>query len=242
VLSATTRVSVVGDSRLAISAGDQTFTVVEVTPWVFQQVDGQERVVFRPEGGGMVMLIASTPVYAYTKVAWYDAPTAHVLLVVVCVLLFLSALLLWPLGFVLRAVRRHARSRKVGRNVDREGVQTAAPGERASKRMAGGLRPWLARWLAGVLCVLNVLFLLGLLLILSNTAELAFGITPLLTTMFILAFVSAILTVGVVVCALLAWRGRFWSIGGRVHYTLVALATLAFAWELIYWNLLGMGA
>src|SRR5436305_11322737 len=104
VLSAMTRVSIVGNSRLAISAGNQTFTVVEVTPWVFQQVDGQERVVFRPEGDGMVMLIASTPVYAYTKVAWYDAPTAHGLLIVVCVLLFLSALLLWPLDFVLLAL------------------------------------------------------------------------------------------------------------------------------------------
>ena len=30
--------------------------------------------------------------------------------------------------------------------------------------------------------------------------------------------------------------------GWRVHYTLVALATLAFAWEQIYWNLLGMAA
>jgi CubicO group peptidase (beta-lactamase class C family) len=245
VLSATTHVSVVGNSRLAISAGDQTFTVVEVTPWVFQQVDGQERVVFRPKGDGMVMLIASTPIYAYTRVAWYDAPTAHMLLVVVCVLLFLSALLLWPLGFVLRAARRRARSRKVGRGVDREGVQTAAPapqGEQTSKRMAGGLRPWLARWLAGVLCTLNVLFLLGLGLILSNPADLAFGVTPLLTTLFILALVSAILSVGVVILAFLAWGERFWSVGGRVHYTLVVMATLAFTWELVYWNLLGMRA
>ncbi len=238
VLSAMTRVSIVGNSRLAISAGDQTFTVVEVTPWVFQQVDGQERVVFRPEGDGMVMLIASTPIYAYTKVAWYDAPTAHGLLVAVCVLLFLSALLLWPLGFVLWVIRRHARSRKV----DREDVQTAAPGEQASKPMASGLRPWLASWLAGVLCALNVLLLLGLLLILSNPADLAFGVTPLLTTVFMLALASAILTVGVVICALLAWGRRFWSIGWRVHYTLVALAQLSFAGELIYWNLLGMRA
>jgi CubicO group peptidase (beta-lactamase class C family) len=238
VLSATTRVSVVGNSRLAISAGDQTFTVVEVTPWVFQQVDGQERVVFRPEGDGMVMLIASTPVYAYTRVAWYDAPTTHVLLVVVCVLLFLSALLLWPLGFVLRAMRRRAQSLKVGR----EGEQTAAAEEQASKRMASGLRPWLARWLAGVLCALNVLFLLELGLILSNPVDLAFGVTPLLTTVFILALVSAILTVGVVILVFLVWREGFWSLGGRVHYTLVAVAQLSFTWELAYWNLLGMHA
>jgi CubicO group peptidase (beta-lactamase class C family) len=238
VLSATTRVSFVGESRLAISAGEQAFTVVEVTPWVFQQVDGQERVVFRPEGDGMVMLIASTPIYAYTKVAWYDAPTAHVLLVLVCMLLFLSALLLWPLGFVLRAVRRRAQSTKL----DREGLQPAAPGEQTSRRMAGGLRAFLARWLAGVLCALNVLFLLLLLLILSNPADLVFGVTPLLTTVFILALVCAILTVGVVILAFLAWRERIWSVGGRVHYTLVALATLAFTWELVYWNLLGMRA
>jgi hypothetical protein len=30
-----------------------------------------------------------------------------------------------------------------------------------------------------------------------------------------------------------------WSAGRCVHYTLVALAALAFAWELVYWNLLG---
>jgi hypothetical protein len=195
-------------------------------------------VVFRPEGDGMVMLIASTPHYAYTKLAWYDAPTAHVLLVVVCVLLFLSALLLWPLGVVLRALRRRAQSLKVGR----EGEQTAAAEEQASKRMASGLPPWLARWLAGVLCMLNVLFLLELGLILSNPANLAFGVAPLLTTVFILALVSAILAVGVVILAFLAWREGFWSLGGRVHYTLVAVAQLSFTWELAYWNLLGMHA
>jgi hypothetical protein len=50
-------------------------------------------------------------------VAWYEAPILHVLLIVLCVLLFLSALLLWPLGFVLRVVRQRARSLKVGRHL-----------------------------------------------------------------------------------------------------------------------------
>jgi hypothetical protein len=51
-----------------------------------------------------------------------------------------------------------------------------------------------------------------------------------------------VLTVGVVVSAILTWWGRFWNVGRRIHYTLVALAALAFAWELLYWNLLGMHA
>jgi hypothetical protein len=65
---------------------------------------------------------------------------------------------------------------------------------------------------------------------------------PLLTTVFVLAFVSVVLTVGVVVSAILTWWGRFWNVGRRIHYTLVALAALAFAWELLYWNLLVLRA
>lgn len=34
------------------------------------------------------------------------------------------------------------------------------------------------------------------------------------------------------------WRGC-WSLGGRVAYTVVTLAVLAFGWQLAYWNLLG---
>ena len=34
------------------------------------------------------------------------------------------------------------------------------------------------------------------------------------------------------------WKG-LWGLTARLHYTLVALAALAFAWFLNYWNLLG---
>ena len=96
-----------------------------------------------------------------------------------------------------------------------------------------------------MLCALNVLFLIGLLLFLiglsliGSNLVIFLGVPPLLTTLFALALVSAVLTVGSVVGTILVWWGHFWSAGWRVHYTLVALAALAFAWELVYWNLLG---
>jgi len=37
----------------------------------------------------------------------------------------------------------------------------------------------------------------------------------------------------------LAWKQRYWSFAGRVHYTIVTLAALAFIWLLNNWNLLG---
>ena len=120
-----------------------------------------------------------------------------------------------------------------------------SPDEKSkSTRSHGDLLPCLASWVAGVLCALNVLFLVGLLYFAISMATaskpaILLGVPPLLTTLFVLALVSAFLTIGSLVGSILAWWGRFWSVGRRVHYTLVALAALAFACELLYWNLLG---
>lgn len=233
-----------GNGRLVI--GQTTF--VEVAPWVFHQVDGQQTVVFRADPNGMLMLIGNEPIEAFIKLAWYDAPTLHLVLVVACVLVFLSALLLWPLGFVRRAMRRGARSKQSSRNADREGAQTPPQDSQGKPPLSRwGRLPDLSSWLAGVLCALNVLFLILLLLFLFGLGSASYpvifrGVTPLLTTLFALALVSAVLAAGSVVGTILAWWGRFWSVGRRVHYTLVALAALAFAGELLYWNLLGFRA
>ena len=223
-------------------------TFVEVAPWVFQRVDGPETVVFRPDPSGMLMFRSSYPVMAFTKVAWYETPTFLLLLAVACVLIFLSALLLWPLGFVRRTLRRGAPSPQSGREAEGEGSPPQPSDQQGTPPLTRwGLLPHLARWLAGVLCALNVLLVIGLLLFLfeqltGSPPDYYFGVPPLLTAIFILALVSAVLTVGVVVFASLSWWGRFWSVGLRVHYSLVALAALALAWQLVYWNLLGFRA
>jgi hypothetical protein len=244
VLGTGVSVSDGGNGRLAI--GHTMFA--EVAPWVFHQVDGQETVVIRADPNGMLMLRSGDPVDAFIKVAWYDTPSFHLGLIVACTLIFLSALLLWPLGFVRRAMRRGAPSKMSGRKADFEGAQAppqAKPGKPPLSRW--GLLPGLSSWLAGALCALNVLFLILLLLFLFGQVTVSkpgylLGVPPLLTTLFVLALVSAVLAVGSVVGAILAWWGRFWSAGWRVHYTLVALAALAFTWELVYWNLLGFRA
>ena len=223
-------------------------TFTEVAPWVFHRVDGPETVVFRPDPSGMLMMRGSYPVMAFNKVAWYETPTFLLVLVVACVLIFLSALLLGPLGFVRRALRRRARSPKSGRKADGEGV-APQPSEKQGKPPLSrwGLLPPLASWLAGVLCALNVLLVIGLLLFLfeqltGSPPDYYFGVPPLLSALFALALVSAVLTVGVVVSTILVWWERFWSVGRRVHYSLVALAALALTWQLVSWNLLGFRA
>jgi hypothetical protein len=43
----------------------------------------------------------------------------------------------------------------------------------------------------------------------------------------------------VMICVVLAWKNGYWSVWGRVHFTLVALALAEFLWFANTWNLLG---
>jgi hypothetical protein len=44
------------------------------------------------------------------------------------------------------------------------------------------------------------------------------------------------LALGALAFTVPAWTRRYWGLAGRVHYTLIALAGLAFVWFLYYWN------
>jgi hypothetical protein len=57
--------------------------------------------------------------------------------------------------------------------------------------------------------------------------------------LLVLPIVTAVLSIILLVLAVLAWKNRYWSLGGRLHYSLVTLAGLVFVWLASYWNLLG---
>ncbi|HZR42047.1 MAG TPA: serine hydrolase domain-containing protein [Ktedonobacteraceae bacterium] len=217
-LFSTINVSPAGDGHLVIAVpGLQALNVVEVAPWVFRQVDGPETVIFHVNSDGTTMLLGNVPIEAFTKAAWYDTPTFHFLLLIVCLLLFLSAVLLWPLGFLRRA------------RLKREG-----------KIVSGNSRSPLLHVLAGIVSLLNILFVAGLaFLIASNSETLEFSVPPTLIALLTLAMISSVLTIGVVLSLIPVWWRHIWNWGQRIHYTLIALAALAFVAELAYWNLLG---
>jgi hypothetical protein len=51
--------------------------------------------------------------------------------------------------------------------------------------------------------------------------------------------VGAVLGIGVLIFAFLAWKKKYWTVYGRLHYSLILLSGLVFLWLLNYWNLLG---
>ena len=60
-----------------------------------------------------------------------------------------------------------------------------------------------------------------------------------LRLLLVLPMVSTTLSAAVVASAVLAWQRRRWSLAARLHYTLLAFASLAFTWFVATWNLLG---
>jgi hypothetical protein len=52
---------------------------------------------------------------------------------------------------------------------------------------------------------------------------------------------GAVLTIGVLPLAFIAWKDRYWSVWGRILFTVFTLAAVLFIWWLNEWNLLGYG-
>jgi pimeloyl-ACP methyl ester carboxylesterase len=98
----------------------------------------------------------------------------------------------------------------------------------------------LARGLAAMNAALNVSFVVGLAAIIGETMSanwliLAFGLPAKAAPLFVLPPLAAVLAVGMLVLGWWVWMKGVWTVTGRVHYTMVTLAALAFTWFLIYW-------
>lgn len=185
----------------------------------FEEIDGPGRMIFGLDDGEVTDVVfngtsmtAFNPTFAFFPVAWFDSMALHAGLLVTSLLLILSTLALWPiLGFIRRR---------------RDGTTTK------SARFA---RRWAAAT-GGMFLLLIVLVVLAV----GNFTEVEYGVTPLLWAALAVAPIASLLTLGTIVHAIRAWRGRYWGIAGRLHYTLLTLTLMTFVWQLSHWNLLGL--
>lgn len=189
--------------------------IVEVEPLVFREVDGQETTVFHTDDRGAVthMFLSNVPMMGMEKLAWYQNPSFHMTLSVISLLVFLLV--------VIGASVRFIRNRRGG---------TRVPQPREVR---------LARSFAVGVALLNILFVFALGILASNFQSIATGETSMLRFVLTIPMLAAIFAIGVTGFAVLAWQKKLWNVWGRVRYTAVAAAALAFLWVTNYWNLLG---
>jgi hypothetical protein len=140
-----------------------------------------------------------------------------------CVLIFLSALLIWPLTFVVWLIR--------ARN-------------RPSQNEGKGRLPKVARPLAAIVAALDVVLIYLLLTRLSFLIHYGFPWSIRLPLDSKVEFVALLVSCGLApllpLLTVLVWKRACWDRLQRVHYALVAMAglfvnILFFAWKLPKW-------
>jgi CubicO group peptidase (beta-lactamase class C family) len=210
------KVEATEDSTLLITMpmGLGSKQLVEVEPLVYREVGGQDIFVFRENSKGRIThaFFSQIPILAGVKLAWYETPGFHYSLLAICMILFLSTLG-WPASALSKLLCRRRRE---------------IPGA-----------PWLVRVIAGGMSVLYIIFFIGMFSAVSDPLEFVFGVPSPLKILLILPILSALLTIGALFFVYVGWKNKYWTVCGRVHYTLVVLASLFFLCFLAYWNLLG---
>jgi len=193
---------------------------VEVAPLVFRPYNVEpdnmnDSVVFREDAQGQIkyLLLSNTPTFGFERVPWYETASFSFALIGVCMALFISMMIFLPARFFIDR---------------RRDMKTANP------KMAQR-----GRGLSGGFSSLFVLFFIGFLIAASNQQTFASGVPLYLIGVLSLALVASVLAMVSFAFIVLAWKNRYWSLAGRVHYTIVTLAALAFIWFLVNWNLLG---
>lgn len=216
LLSPATQASVDEDGYVLVSEGGETRQFVEIKPGLLQsREDPALQFAFQTNEQGVTHIAAPIP-FSYIKAEWYEVQSLHLFLLGSSLLMLVIALFGW-VGFFFKAL---------------------------FKREA---HPWLshlARISGIIFTLLYIVFLTCFVAAASDTIPvyqipkfifelpsvlpLALAITPILAVMgiFLLVFTA------------LAWVKRFWSLKGRLQYTLVTISTWVVIFELAYWNLL----
>jgi len=213
------------DSTLSVSffGAEPEWRYAPVGSLVFKQVQGGvheiggleidlgETLVFRKDEAGEVGF-AFVPIQnvALEKVAWYEGGDAQLGSLGMFLLIFLSPFIVWPLGALIRRIRK-----------------------RASTANAGSKR---ARRVAGIVSALNFIFLMILLL---SMGDLSLGVPSIIQIALIIPLVTALLTLIMVLMTIPVWLKGYWSFWGRIYYSLLTLTAMFFLVWANYWNLIG---
>ena len=146
---------------------------------------------------------ANPGIYRLVKFEQPPVPAPGQIALVIMLLLVVSAIVVWPLAWLIRRIRRRpdsvpARARQ-------------------------------ARILAFVTALLVVVFFGGLAWALAAAVQqnfylLAVGVPESAAPIFLLPWLIALFTVGLGIYCVLAWKNRWWSVPGTIYYSLVVAA------------------
>jgi hypothetical protein len=147
---------------------------------------------------------------SFVKLRWYESSAFHLAVAGLSLLVMLSALVACPIVAFCTRGRRGPES-----------------------------PPRIARSLAWITGLLFLLFFLCLLQAVADPFQFEFGVPSILKWALWLLLLAIPLFAATAWFSICAWTRKYWSLAGRIHYSLVAVAGLTLLGMLYYWNLLG---
>ena len=146
-------------------------------------------------------------VYRLAKLLQGDMLNARLISLGTIVLLMLTSIIIWPVAWIVRYVGQ---------------PKNAIPAT-ASKALG----------VSAFTSLLALGFVVGLALVVLQTVQnnpflLGFGVPGNVSPLFYLPWLVIPATVAVSAFTVIAWKNRWWSLAGRVHYSLVSLAFIGF--------------
>jgi CubicO group peptidase (beta-lactamase class C family) len=208
--------SVTDDNRLKVDMGGETSYYVVLDSTTFRKENTSEVIAFEIDDNGKVVhayegLMA---VFTLDKVEYFDSTDWHNLLFGLSALTALLVVLQWPLVALIR--RNYLRGRK-------------------SKESLPLLQK-LALWLNYVFLLL---FIALMMVSLSDPMELVYGIPSSMKIALVFPLLMIVTTLGMLVLGGAIVQKKNYSWVTRLAYILLTLISLAFLWQLNYWNFIG---
>lgn len=217
------KLRVMSQSRVIVTAnGDGTLTTSDKTLSSKDDVDTQKWVPIEPgvfqEADGPHRIafddgVLTQPLsqnQVYVKQSWYESPTLHQYVVLVA----LAILLLGLLGLPLAALRRRDNPR-------------------------GATLARLLAWLTSAIAIGTAVALVSLLLDRDAAIEALMMAVPLVFVIMIGATVAVVGAAAMAVATVVAWLRGWWRTTGRLSYTFLSLAAIAFAAFVVTYNVTG---
>jgi hypothetical protein len=174
-------------------------------------LDPGDRISFSTVNGDVRYLHTSMHTIALERVPIHLTGIVQISTFGTIVVLFILSLIVWPVGALIR--RSRDRPRPTG-------------------WVLGAL--WLEIGVALALTFGTVALLLAL-----GSTEAAFGAPPTLYLAAGFITIASVAGLALIPAAVGAWANRWFTIGGRIFYSLLALTAPVLLWWANYWNLLG---
>jgi len=188
----------------------------EIGPFMLRAVDNQDRVAFKRDESGRLVLVTDFPVFVFQRAPWYKNSALNLPLIISAMSIFALTLVLWPVAAL---VRRHY-GHKLSLNPQQSRL----------------------RIMVRLVCLLDLAFV-GALAAFFTMSDKDVGILsprfdPVLRIIQIVGWLGIVGTLAVLYSTLRSWREpeRWWL--SKVADTVIAVACLAFVWFVYIWNML----